>query len=372
MARQYAQIFTEIWRNADFTALDRDEQWMYLLLNTQPDISAAGVLTTAAARWAKRAPGTTPAMIFDLLDRLTAKRFLVLDHGTNEILLRTFIKHDHGYTNSRRLPAIRDAINMVESETLLRSIANELKRLSVPSQYWGAAGAFSQVDSLSDGHSSGPSETPSGRVPEDPKKTSTEVDASCPAKKTGKSTSAQVDSLLDRPGDSHGRFRRRVPQPTTHNPQTQKPKTLFPLAAQDGANGNPRRRRSTAERNADDPLFAEFYAAYPRKKEPVAARKAWDKAIRNADPQAIIKAAHRLAAEGRTPQFTPYPASWLNAGGWADEPDPQVLQPRGGFDARAAEFDQMRDRLRATNGSDGALALLRATTRELTTGESDA
>lgn len=118
---------------------------------------------------------------------------------------------------------------------------------------------------------------------------------------------------------------RREPTPTPIT-QTQRAEdqTLFPLAPRDGASEPA--RKTTAQRNADDPLFGEFYNTYPRKKEPTDARKAWDKMIKAADPQTIIEGARRLAAEvaaGRKDlQFTPYPASWLRAGGWADEPDP--------------------------------------------------
>lgn len=108
--------------------------------------------------------------------------------------------------------------------------------------------------------------------------------------------------------------------------------TLFPLAPRDGTKPA---RASTAQRNADDPLFGEFYNAYPRKKEPVAARKAWDKAIRSTDPKLIIAAARRYADErqGQDPQYTAYPASWLNAGGYRSEADPPPgtdVMPYGG------------------------------------------
>lgn len=146
-----------------------------------------------------------------------------------------------------------------------------------------------------------------------------------------------------------------IPTPITHT-QTQSSKaedqTLFPLPAEDGATATP--RKSAATRNADDPLFGEFYNAYPRKKEPTAARRAWDKAIRTTDPRVIIEAAQRLAAEGRDPQYTPYPASWLNAGGFADQPDPPgtALAVRSGepatrgLDAKIGRHANLISRLR--------------------------
>lgn len=72
-----------------------------------------------------------------------------------------------------------------------------------------------------------------------------------------------------------------------------------------------------------DEAFNEFYKdTYPRKMEPLKARRAFEKAVKNgADPREIIEGARRFAAataaKGKT--YIPYPASWLNAGGWMNE-----------------------------------------------------
>ena len=69
-----------------------------------------------------------------------------------------------------------------------------------------------------------------------------------------------------------------------------------------------------------DEAFNEFYYhAYPRKMEPLKARRAFEKAVKSgADPREIIEGARRFAAATATKEVTyiPYPASWLNAGGW--------------------------------------------------------
>lgn len=71
--------------------------------------------------------------------------------------------------------------------------------------------------------------------------------------------------------------------------------------------------------------FDEFYWAYPRHKGKPKAAQAWARAVRRADPDVIIAAAQAITAEveaGRVEaQYVPYPATWLNRDGWADEPD---------------------------------------------------
>jgi hypothetical protein len=72
--------------------------------------------------------------------------------------------------------------------------------------------------------------------------------------------------------------------------------------------------------------FDEFYAAYPRKVGRKAARKAWDKALRDgAQTAEILAGVRRYTADPNLPsdrRYVPHPASWLNAGRWDDEPEP--------------------------------------------------
>lgn len=70
--------------------------------------------------------------------------------------------------------------------------------------------------------------------------------------------------------------------------------------------------------------FDQFWAAYPRKVAKGAARKAFQRAMSLTTLETILEA---LTWQRTQPQwmkdggeFIPYPASWLNAERWADEP----------------------------------------------------
>jgi hypothetical protein len=69
--------------------------------------------------------------------------------------------------------------------------------------------------------------------------------------------------------------------------------------------------------------FDEFYAACPRKVGKDAARKAYAKALTKTDHATLMAGIRRYAEErrGKDAQYTAHPASWLNAGRWADEPE---------------------------------------------------
>lgn len=75
--------------------------------------------------------------------------------------------------------------------------------------------------------------------------------------------------------------------------------------------------------------FDDFYAAYPRKKDRRKAEQAWKAAIkRGADPEAIVRVARTLCEQyrGRDTTYVKYPATWLNADAYRDEPEQQGLR----------------------------------------------
>jgi hypothetical protein len=209
VSRTYANISTAIWRRDEFRALDPNAQWMYLLLTSQPEISAAGVLPLSITRWSTRAKGVTPEMVVGALQRLQAHRYVVLDFETEEVLVRSFVRWDGGYTNPKRRPVIQRAAEDVESKAIRRSLAAEFRRLGLPE--W-----------LSDSHSDGP---PPGDLEPDPG-ANDEAQLAIAAS-FDPDLSSQGNTVSDTQSDgispsdgvvvTQGLYL--VPQPTTRNPQ---------------------------------------------------------------------------------------------------------------------------------------------------------
>ncbi|QGZ16936.1 helix-turn-helix DNA binding domain protein [Arthrobacter phage LittleTokyo] len=108
------------------------------------------------------------------------------------------------------------------------------------------------------------------------------------------------------------------------------------------------------------PEFADFWEVYPRKTAKASAFKAWQKAVKTAEPAAIVAGARAYASDpNREAKFTAYPATWLNAGRWEDEPLPSRSSgPRdrqGEILAREMETARAADAARVAD--DRALAL---------------
>jgi hypothetical protein len=166
MARSYARLITAIWRNSEFRALDGGSQRVYMLLVTQPNISAAGTLPLTVRRWAEMATDTTVADINRALTVLAAGRFIGLDYSTEEVLVRSFVRWDGGYGNRKRLPVILAAAAEAVSPALRAMLAGEFARLGIPfaathdepmteSTADDDAESNQQVDRLSDSHPDG-------------------------------------------------------------------------------------------------------------------------------------------------------------------------------------------------------------------------
>jgi uncharacterized protein YdaU (DUF1376 family) len=78
--------------------------------------------------------------------------------------------------------------------------------------------------------------------------------------------------------------------------------------------------------------FAEFWQSVPRKVAKPKAQEAYAKALRQTDAQTILRGIVRYAESrrGEDPRYTAHPASWLNAGRWADE-----VETKGSFNGKA-------------------------------------
>lgn len=93
-----------------------------------------------------------------------------------------------------------------------------------------------------------------------------------------------------------------------------------------GRVGEPKVRKTRASPNGLDKRtvdagFSEFYEAFPKKTEKIAARSKYGIALRIAGREELLEGAKRYAIlrEGQDPRYTQNPAAWLTKGRWMDE-----------------------------------------------------
>ncbi len=95
-----------------------------------------------------------------------------------------------------------------------------------------------------------------------------------------------------------------------------------------------------SKRSSKDKLFAQFWAAYPKRKDKIKAQKAFNKL--NPDEALLAEILAALDWQKQSPdwlknggQFVPYAATYLNGRRWEDEP------PQNEMPARQAASDLM-------------------------------
>lgn len=94
MARTHARLLTAIWQDEHFRSLSVPAQHMYFLALSQPGLSLCGVVSFTPRRWALLSRGATPKKVQQAVDELVRERFVVVDSDTEELFVRSFVKHD--------------------------------------------------------------------------------------------------------------------------------------------------------------------------------------------------------------------------------------------------------------------------------------
>lgn len=130
MPRFFAKINLGIWTDDDFLDLDPEERSFLIASWSRSEVNNAGV-----GPW-------RPEEMTDLISRastaddvrrvgasLQAKRFLVIDERTREVLMRSYVRHDDVVRQPKMAVAFVTAFESVKSPELRQTIANEVHRL---------------------------------------------------------------------------------------------------------------------------------------------------------------------------------------------------------------------------------------------------
>jgi len=92
--------------------------------------------------------------------------------------------------------------------------------------------------------------------------------------------------------------------------------------------------------------FAAFYEAYPRKRDKLEAERAFRKVERSGLTtfEALLQAVQRI--DRKELKFVPYPATWLNRGGYLDEASKNPSASSGYADHWRAQHGALEEQLR--------------------------
>jgi hypothetical protein len=119
MPRTYGKTKVEVWESgSDFRLLSLEAQWAYLMLVSQESVSMAGTLPYAPRKWAKLAAGLTVERLEEIVGELEAEWYVIVDRESEELLIRSFVKHEAPWRTPNFLTAARSKFRSTESELI--------------------------------------------------------------------------------------------------------------------------------------------------------------------------------------------------------------------------------------------------------------
>lgn len=126
MARDHARVLVAIWRDERFIALTPRAQRMYLLLLSQPRLSLCGQLDITVGRWARLSQGDTDDLVSADIDELERQRFILTDARTEELVIRSFVRHDGVCDSPNLIQGMWKSWVGIQSRRLRHAIVQEL------------------------------------------------------------------------------------------------------------------------------------------------------------------------------------------------------------------------------------------------------
>lgn len=146
MARKESRTKTEIWTDKDFIALPALSQRLYWLIYSQQTITLCGVVAYTPTRWASLAMDDTPKRVAVNTAILEERGFVVVDRGTEELLVRSFMRNDNVRPSNPKIwnPAMEQACGVL-SHKIRSAIADEIERITKDQEDTLSDGAYDTV-----------------------------------------------------------------------------------------------------------------------------------------------------------------------------------------------------------------------------------
>ncbi len=129
MPRDHARTYTKVWDKPDWRKLDQSAQHIYWMLLSNKDITYCGLLDFVPGRFVDQCEGLTEAKFKASVRVLERARYLVVDRKTQELLVRSFIRHDKILARRNIGHACARALGKVHSQGIRDAVLHELARL---------------------------------------------------------------------------------------------------------------------------------------------------------------------------------------------------------------------------------------------------
>jgi len=128
MARDHARLRLDMGGDDDWRALTHDAQWLYYTLLAHPSLNLLGIADWRAARLAAVTAELQAPDVDVFADELETARFILVDRDSEEVLIRSFVKHD-GLLRSPNMVKAMVKEWVVIASRVIRCVAVEQVRI---------------------------------------------------------------------------------------------------------------------------------------------------------------------------------------------------------------------------------------------------
>lgn len=276
MARDHARVSLSVWADDDWRDLSPAAQHLYFVLLTQPSLSYAGVADWRPARLRALASPWHREHFDQAAAELARNLYVVVDEDTEEVLIRSFVRHDGLMKQRNMAVSMVRAYEAIASKGIRGVFVHELARLreSEPE-----LSGWERCDHLLDNRSVDPADYPTGYPGSD-----TSVDPSIDPSVKGQSKGEPTPSVKGCPTPTPS------PTPTPHSllpsPAAQEPAKARKRATRIPSDFEPSpavradmaSKRPEVDLELETEKFRDFWAAKPGKD---GTKLDWDATWRN-------------------------------------------------------------------------------------------
>jgi hypothetical protein len=138
LAKEYGQLRHDIWSDDDWLNLTVPAQHLYMVLLSDPTLNYCGVANWHVGRMAQRSAENGPQDTLRAASELSDTHFIVIDEITEEVMIRSYLKHDPILKNPRLSVTMAKEYGVIGSRKIRAAIVFELQRLQKSNPDWAA------------------------------------------------------------------------------------------------------------------------------------------------------------------------------------------------------------------------------------------
>ncbi|HEU5223461.1 MAG TPA: hypothetical protein VFU07_07245 [Candidatus Lumbricidophila sp.] len=136
MPKEYGQLRHDIWSDDDWLNLTVPAQHLYMTLLSDPTLNYCGVADWRIGKLAQRAAENRVVDTFLAAGELSHAHFLVIDEETEEVLIRSYLRHDPLLKNPRLAVTMSKEYGVIGSRKIRAALVYELGRLKRENPDW--------------------------------------------------------------------------------------------------------------------------------------------------------------------------------------------------------------------------------------------